>query len=173
MEKVYSRYKIFGGFGLLLWLTLAGGFGAYMLLTNLEVGYHNFDFKNDPGSLIAYAFIIGFVILLLVMLATQCRFIIADEEGITFINPILPFLKKSRRWTDFDAYILVDERTRHATHEAVWLIKNEKLKGRFSSFYYANYPELKAKIKTKGGEKIDVSPMDQFLVLMGAKRVQL
>ncbi len=53
----------------------------------------------------------------------------------------------------FDSYILVDERSRHTTHEAVWLVKNEKLKGRFSSFYYTNYPELKAKIKTKGGKK--------------------
>ncbi len=49
MEKVYSRYKIFGGFGLLPGLNLVAGFAAYKLLTNPEVGYGNIDLKKMPA----------------------------------------------------------------------------------------------------------------------------
>lgn len=172
MTKVISRYKFFGGFGLLIGLNALIGFGTFMLLTNSKISYDKVDLLNDDKALFAYSVIIGLNILFLTLLGTQGKFVIADTDGITFINPIFPFLRTFKQWTDFDYYILVDEDSRYSTHEAVWLIKDEKIKGRFSSFYYSNYSDLKRQIKIKGYGKKQYSPFGQLFALLGLKRIK-
>ena len=108
----------------------------------------------------------------LTLFSTQNRFIIADNDGITFINPLLPFLRSTYRWTDFDYYLTVDEGSQHSTHEAIWLIKNKRLKARFSSFYYSNYDDLIDQVRTKNKGDKYFNPFDQLFILTGLKGVK-
>ena len=170
MNKTYSRYKIFGGFGLLIGLNGLIGFGTFKLLTASKVSYDKVDLLNDSNALFAYSVIIGLNLLFLLLFMTQSKFIITDSSGITFINPLIPIFRKKCLWTDFDYFILVDEDSRYSTHEAVWLIKDERIKGRFSSFYYSNYQDLKRQIKTNGKGKKNFSPFGQLFALMGLKK---
>jgi hypothetical protein len=172
MNKTYSRYKLFGGFGLLIGLNGLIGFGTFKLLTASKVSYDKVDLFNDSNALFAYSVIIGLNLLFLLLFMTQSKFVITDSSGITFINPLIPIFRKKRLWTDFDYFILVDEDSRYSTHEAVWLIKNERIKGRFSSFYYSNYQDLKRQIKTKGKGKKNFSPFGQLFALMGLKKIK-
>lgn len=172
MTKVYSKYKILGGFGLLLGLNILIGFGTFKLLTSSKINYDKVDFLNDDNALFAYSVIIGLNLLFLILLATQSKFVIADNNGITFINPIIPILRKTKQWTDFDYFILVEEASRYDTHEAVWLIKDERIKGRFSSFYYTNYIDLKKQIKTKGKGRKHYGPFEQLFALTGLMKIK-
>ncbi|TAE42730.1 MAG: hypothetical protein EAY66_00395 [Sphingobacteriales bacterium] len=172
MTKIYSRYKFFGGFGLLVGLNLLIGFATFKLLTASQVSYDKVDLFNDNKALFAYSIIVGLNLLFLILLGTQCKFLVADTNGITFINPIIPIIRKTKQWTDFDYYILVDEDSRYDTHEAVWLIKDERITGRLSSFYYTNYADLKKQIKTKGLGKKHYGPFGQLFALLGLKRIK-
>ena len=118
MTRVYSKYKIFGGFGLLVGLNLLIGFGTFKLLTSSKISYDKVDLINDNIALFAYSVIIGLNLLFLTLLATQSKFVIADNSGITFINPLIPILRNTKQWTDFDYFILVDETSRYDTHES-------------------------------------------------------
>jgi hypothetical protein len=171
MTRVYSRYKIFGGFGLVLALNITVGFGAYKLLTSSKISIDKVDLLNNNGALFAYAVILGLLFLPLVPFITQNRFIIADKNGITFINPLLPIFRATYNWTDFDYYMKVEESSQHATHEAVWLVKNGRLKARFSSFYYTNFEDLADEIRATKKGYGDFSPFEQLFVLIGLKKV--
>lgn len=171
MNKTYSRYKIFGGFGLLLALNGLAGFLTFKVLTASEVSIDKVDLFDDTSALIAYSAIIGLNILFLLRFVTQCKFVITDSSGITFINPLIPIFRKKYRWTDFDYFILVDEYSRYSAHEAVWLIKNKRIKRRFSSFYYSNYHDLRQQINTREKRNKNFSRLGQLLALMRLKRV--
>jgi hypothetical protein len=54
MTKIYSRYKILGGFGLLVGLNLLIGFGTFKLLTDSKVSYDKVDLLNDKDALYVY-----------------------------------------------------------------------------------------------------------------------
>ena len=172
MTKVNSKFKIFGGFGLLLLLNILVGFGSYKLLTSSKISFDKVDIINDNNALVGYSVIIGFNLLFLLLLTTQCKFIIVDNNGITFINPIIPILRRKKKWTDFDYFILVDEVSRYGTNEAVWLIKNERIKGRFSSFYYKNYEDIKNQIITKRKGKKNYGPFEQLFALIGLMKIK-
>ncbi|MFD3002598.1 hypothetical protein ACFS7Z_19665 [Pontibacter toksunensis] len=172
MKKVYSKYKFFGGFGLLIGLNLLIGFASFKLLTASKISIEHVDLLNDSDARFAYTIIIGLNLLFLLLFITQSRFIIVNTIGITFINPLLPLLRKTRSWSDFDYYITVDENSRYSTYEAVWLIKDGKLKGRFSSYYYSNYYEIKSQIKTRRGGKKYFNPFSQFFIILGMKRIK-
>lgn len=172
MTKVYSKYKFFGGFGLLIVLNILMGFGTFKLLTSSKLGFDKVDLIKDNNALFAYSLVIGLTLLFLILLATQSKFVIADNNGITFINPLIPILRTTRKWEDFDYFILVEEASRYDTHEAVWLIKDEKIKGRFSSFYYTNYKDLKKQIKVKGHGRKHFGPFEQLFALLGLKRIK-
>lgn len=172
MDKVYSKYKLLGGFGLLISLNLLIGFGIYMLLTASNLSIDKVDIINDSVARNAYIVIFGFQILMLLLFITQSQFIISDKNGITFINPLFPILRKTRNWTDFDYFITVDENSKYSTHEAVWLIKDDKIKGRFSSFYYTNYDEIKNQIKVTGKGKRYFNPFGQLFALLRVKKIK-
>ncbi len=141
-------------------------------MTTSKVSYDEVDLINDSGALFAYSAIIGLNLLFLLLLMTQSKFVITDSNGITFINPLLPIFRQKRNWNEFDYFILVEENSRYSTSEAVWLIKDGKVKGRFSSFYYSNYQDLKGQIKTRGKGKKSFSPLGQLFVLMGLKKIK-
>ena len=172
MTKVYSKYKILGGFGLLLGLNILTGFGTFKLLTSSKISYDKVDLINNDNALFAYSVIIGINLLFLILFATQSKFVIADKNGITFINPLIPILRNTRQWSDFDYFILVEEASRYDTHEAVWLIKDERIMGRFSSFYYSNYKDLKKQIKTKGQGKKHYGPFEQLIAHIGLMKIK-
>lgn len=159
-DKVYSKYKFFGGFGVIIGLNLYVGFGIYKFLTASNI--------NNVG--LVSIFVVQFLLLILFM--TQSRFIIADKDGITFINPLLPFLKKKRAWDDFDYFITVDEKSRKSTYEAVWLIKEEKIKERFSSYYYSNYEEIKKQIKPNWKGKTSFGSFEVLFAMLGLKKIK-
>lgn len=170
MKKVYSEYRFFGGFSLLLILSGLATFLSYKVLTSTP---HREENLFEDTSLIIFVSSILIVNLLLILLfISECKFIIADANGIKFINPILPFLRKSYAWSYFDYYVIVDEHSRYNTHEAVWLIKDEKIKKRFSSFCYANYHTIKAQIKTKSRGKKNLNPLLQFFALIRLKTIK-
>ncbi|MEZ4973096.1 MAG: hypothetical protein R2820_07275 [Cyclobacteriaceae bacterium] len=168
MRRVTSNYKIFGGFGLFILLNGLIGIGTFKLLTTLDI----VDLMTNANTQKVYAFVIGLQLFFLYLFSTQNRFIIADSDGITFVNPILPFLRSTYRWTDFDYYVMVDESSQHSTHEAVWLIKGKRLKARFSSFYYSNYDDLIDQVKTTSKGDKYFGPFDQLFILMGLKGVK-
>jgi hypothetical protein len=168
MRRVTSSYKFFGGFGLFILLNGLIGIGTFKLLTTLDM----VDLMNNSNTQKVYAFVIGLQLFFLYLFSTQNRFIIADSDGITFINPILPFLRSTYRWTDFDYYVTVDESSQHSTHEAVWLIKNKRLKARFSSFYYSNYDDLIDQVKTTSKGDKYFNPFAQLFILMGLMGVR-
>jgi hypothetical protein len=168
MRRVTSSYRIFGGFGLFILLNGLIGIGTYKLLTKVDM----VDLMNNGNTQMVYVVVLGLQFLFLTLFSTQIRFIIADSDGITFVNPLLPFIRSTYRWTDFDYYVTVDESSQHSTHEAVWLVKNKRLKARFSSFYYSNYKDLIDQVKTTSkGEKY-FNPIDQLFILMGLKGVK-
>lgn len=148
------------------------GLGTYKLLTSSKISLDKVDLLNDSGAQYAYGIILGLQLLMIILFATQNRFIIADNEGIRIFNPLIPIFKSEYRWTDFDYYVTVEESSQHATHEAIWLIKDQRLKVRFSSFYYSNYDDLIDKIRTPNKGVRDFNPFDQLFILIGLKGVR-
>jgi hypothetical protein len=171
-DNVHSKYKIFGGFGLLVALNLLMVFGIYKLLTASAISLHKVDLMHDGEARIAYGILFGILFLFLLLLMTQCKRIIADEDGITFINPLLPFLRKKNKWTDFDYYITVDEDSKYSVYGAIWFIKNEKISRRISSFYYSNYVDLLSQVKSKKQGKKYLDPFSQLCALLGLKKIR-
>lgn len=53
---------------------------------------------------------------------------VARKPPLAICVTVMPIIRNSKRWSDYDYYILVDEVSRHDKHEAVWLIKDEKIK---------------------------------------------
>ncbi|CAN5353488.1 hypothetical protein BH09BAC3_BH09BAC3_09140 [soil metagenome] len=67
--------------------------------------------------------------------------------------------------------MIIDESSSHATHEAAWFVKGEKLAARFSSFYYSNFDDLVDQIQIKSKRK-DINPFAQLFILLGLKRIK-
>lgn len=170
--SVNSKYKLFGGFGLLIGLNSLIGFGVFILLTKSKISVDKVDLLNDKSARIVYLILFGIFLLFLLLLMTQCKRIIADKDGITFINPLFPFLRTTNNWTDFDYYITVDEDSKYSKHEAIWLIKNEKIERRISSFYYSNYFDLLGQVTAKNKGKRYFDPFSQLFALLRLKRIR-
>ena len=169
METVVSKYKIFGGFTLLIILNVIFSLVSYKLLFDSNISIDKVDFVNNKNAILPYLFVLGFQSILLILFATQNRYIMADKTKITFINPLLPFKRHTCNWTDYDYYITIQEQSRGSTHEAVWLIKNNKIKDRFSSFYYSNYEIMKGAVQVKYLGELQAGPFKQLFSLMGMK----
>jgi hypothetical protein len=172
MKRVKSSYKVFGDFGILLLLNGIVGVQTYRLLTSPEIGIAVVDLWNDTGAQIDYAIVLGLQLLFLFPFITNSRFIIADNNGITFINPLLPFLRRTTKWTDFDCYMIVQPSTEYPTDESIWLIRDGKLAARFSSAYYSNYNDLKNQILTRKKTLRDLRSIEHLLILFGLRRIE-
>jgi hypothetical protein len=168
MKEVRSSYKIFGGFGLLLVLNTL--FIFVFVKAGLHKGVHFSDGRSTYGIRPEiFLFCAGAELMALILFATQCRYVIADTDGITFINPILPFLKRRKTWADFTIYGTVMEYSQNGSYEAVWLLKDDKLVARFSSFYYSNYEELKGAIQTPYKGELKLSRFKHLSYMLGCR----
>ena len=97
-----------------------------------------------------------------------------DLKRINSFSNIFKFAYNNRESIYLDsAIIMLDDTLSHTKdfwlwiHEAIWLIKNNKLKDRISSFYYTNFTELKAEIKTKNLGELEINQFKQLLCLFG------
>lgn len=172
MSALHCRYKVFGGLSLLLFLNCMVGVLVYMWAFRSAKSIDNVGTLPISEYLPSYAIVGGIQILFLTLLATQCRYVIIDDAGITYINPLLPFLRRRTAWSDLDHYILVDEKSKYTTYEAVWLIRKGKMHSRFSSFYFSNYNELKSRVAVPGHGKKHFSPIGQLLAMFGWMRIK-
>ncbi len=163
-KELRSKFKFFGGFGLLIFLNICLGLFTYSLIVDLIKNYNSVD-------VILYTVFFALQIITLTLFFTQNKVILIAESSITFVNPILPFLRKTYEWKDFDYFDTIQEFSHDRTYEAVWLVKGNKCKRRFSSFYYTNYNALKSKIRLKKGKTRLSGPLHQFLILSGLKRL--
>jgi len=166
--KIRSKYKLIGGLPLLIGLNLLL-FNLTYMVVSIFIKKAVADVPMEP---IGYGFILFFVglqSLLLIMLMKDCRYIVIYNDYMVFINPIFPFIRKRIYWHDIDQMKLVKEYSRTGMYDAMWLIKNEKLKYRISSFYYSNFGEMKAAMKFERGGRLRLNPIQQLLCLFGKK----
>lgn len=134
---ITSKYNFKGGFLLLVAMILIG----FVLLIIAPIKLTTF-----------YLYFVTFQsLLLLLFFMKECRFIRIDHEKIVYTNPVLPFLKKTKYFHDYDYFHTVEERSRSNSYETIWLIKNKVLVDRISSFYYSNYSEMKQSIPNNKG----------------------
>jgi hypothetical protein len=127
-----------------------------------------FFWKDEgAGSGITLASIIE--IISLTLLVTQCRRIEITDSTISFANPLFSGLQKTFSWKDYDYYVTVVEYSQGKDHEAIWFIKNQRIKSRISSFYYSNYLELKKGIKIENMGQLALSPIKQLAYLLGQR----
>ncbi len=159
-----SRPRILGGVGLLLFIHLLLGFLNYIFVSGVVM-----DDQFMVGMTVAFL-VIQFLLLLLFM--NECKLIFIREDKIDFRNPILPFLKKTYDWTDFDYFITADESRKHGSNDAVWLVKDEKLIVRFSSAYYSNYDKLKANLKLENRGNIHADFFSQVGVRYLGQKIE-
>jgi hypothetical protein len=164
-----SKYKILGGFGLLLALNAVVGNLTWLVFIKLKTNPFFIENWQDRPTRISMLFVLGLQGIFLLLLMTQCKFIILNSGGLKLINPLFPFIRKTRDWSDYDYYQTVQEYSRGGFYEAIWLIKDNQLKDRISSFYYTNYTELKAGIKTMNMGKLEMNPFRQLFCLFGLK----
>lgn len=174
MQRTHSFYKIFGGFGLLLAFNLCFGFLTYHFIANLvaedrlsnlfTLNYWLYDKERGIS-----AFLLSLQLAAFLFFCSQNKFIIVAPHQISFVNPLLPFLWTTRKWGEYDYYVTVQESARGGPHEAIWLIKDGRIKNRISSFYYCNYRELEHKIGCRFAGSLDVGSFKQLLCLLGMK----
>jgi hypothetical protein len=171
-KRIKSTYKIFGGFGLLLILSLLISLLYFKVVeTQIE---NNIDFtswldnKNDFWTFIILSL---FEMIFLSLFMTQTKYIIIDNDEINFINPLLPFFRRTRQFSEYDFYITTVEQARGGEYEAIWLIKNNKIKDRISCFYYSNYNELKDNLNVRNRGERKTNPFIQPLYLLGLLKI--
>lgn len=169
MKIISSKYKIFGGFALLIVLNLLWFSITWKIILALIEKFSLPNYAWKVSDFVISGIVILFQVFLLRMLMKDCRYIKIDDEKIIFINPVLPFIQATRYWNDFDCRYTVMEYSRSGYHEAIWLVKNKKLKYRISSFYYANYKELKDSIVVKNNGRLRIGKFKQLACLLGMK----
>lgn len=165
-----SKYSIIGGVLLLLFLNISlTVVGTKLFLDELEeIG----DFETALAEFFTAWHSLLFLTLwafAFTLLNTECKRWKIDANGLSSSPFLFPFLKRHYAWKDFDFYMITEEYTRKESHEAIWLIKDRKLKARISSFYYSNYEELKSAIPISYKGKLVQPPLLQFLCLFGVR----
>ncbi len=167
--KIKSKYSTLGGFGYLLFLVILSGFILPYMFPRININPFSMESWHNEYTRIVMFFSLGFQALLVLFFISQCKYIISDHNGITFVNPIFPFIRKTRKWSDYDYYQTNQEATNGGSYEAIWLIKDDLLIDRISSFYYSNYGDIKDGIKAKNNGFLDISLTRQFFCLFGLK----
>ena len=86
------------------------------------------------------------------------------------VNYFFPIFNHNLQLKDFDYYILVDEMTRSVPVEAIWFIKDKKVKFIIPGQLYSNYYEIrneisKYSIENKG--KIKLNPFQEVKARLG------
>ena len=171
--RIKSTYKIFGGFGLLLIFVLLVS-TLYVVVIKSQL-VNNFDFASwveNEKDLKAFIILTVVEVMILSLFVNENKYITIDDNEITYTNPLLPFIRKTRQFSEYDFYITTMEQSRGGAYEAIWLIKNNKVKARISSFYYLNYSELKDSLNVVNKGEINTNPFIQPLYLLGLLKVK-
>lgn len=124
-----------------------------------------------PGSskLLPYTWLTIGYFLTVFLLFRQIRIIRLTKENSVLSFPVFTFFRKTIVWRENDFYITIDEHSQGGPHEAVWIVRNEKVIERFSSFYYSNYKELKKHLPIEYKGKIHVGAFSQVYYLFGGR----
>lgn len=161
-QKIKSKFKIFGGFGVIMFISLA--------LTFCAILYLNLVWEEDPGEDVTiFWLIICAWLLALLWLGSQTRRIKVYQDRIIFYNLFFPFLRKTKYFDDYDYQITIQESSQYNSYDAIWLVENQRLQRRISSFYYKNYMEIKGAIKVKNGGRKKFDAITQIGYLFGGK----
>ena len=94
------------------------------------------------------------------------------HDSISFSNPLISAICTSVLWKEYDSCYTIQEYTDYKNYEAIWLIKDNRIKNRISSFYYNNYTELKSALKIEINGEIKMSPLNQSLCILMKKKVK-
>ena len=164
MKTIVSQFKFGKVIGLLILANLLCLVLAYSVFTNITSTNW-----TDASSLFLIIFTVAVQLWLIYLLLTQNRRIEMDSTSVKVYYPLLPFRIKNNLWTDFDYYKTIEEDSAEESYEAIWLIKNNKLKMRISSFYYTNYSALKRNIKAPYRGKLELNLLKQIYCLFGGK----
>lgn len=167
MKRVTSSYKLRGGFGQLIYLNGLAGVLAGIWFTIIDF----VDLMNSTSAQVASVCAVGLNLAFLTCFATQCRSIVVDEEGITFINPLFPLLRSRYQWTYFDYCVTVEEYSRYETHAAIWFVKDDRINKRISSYYYSNYLDMIEQVKTEYKGERSYSRFAQELIWLRLRGV--
>lgn len=167
IKTISSEFK-FGTILLLLLINSLSGILFWVLFVKGKINPLSIDFWKNESLLIAGTAIL-FLEMVALFLLLQVKTITIEKDKIIFRRLIFPFLKKEREFSYYDYSKLIDEASKNNTYEALWLIKNEKLEDRISSFYFSNYGKLKFEIKVKNKGKLNINPFKQLFCQMGMK----
>lgn len=86
------------------------------------------------------------------------------------VNYLFPVFNQNFQLKGFDYYILVDEMTRNIPVEAIWFIKDKKVKLIIPGQLYSNYYEVKqeiSKYKIENKGKIKLNPFQELKAKLG------
>lgn len=86
------------------------------------------------------------------------------------VNYLFPLFNCNLQLKDFDYYILVDEMTRNVPVEAIWFIKDKKVKFIIPGQLYSNYYEIKneiSKYKIENKGKVKLSSSQEIKARLG------
>ena len=163
---VRSKYKIFGGFGVLIFINLLA-LAIFLLIAFLDSN----SMRSDEKA-IALMVTGSMQVFFLIFFMTQCGVLQLDDKSFTRINPLFPLRRSIFTWDSLDYYMPVDEHTRTRTYETIWLVSDQKLRAKISSFYYRNYEELKRNIPLPGKGKQHLSHGQQLLIWLALRPIE-
>lgn len=168
MKTIISKYNFTGGFSLLLLMNFIWGILTYSLLSNLKLETIK---KMNINELPFFIIILLVQICFLNMFRRNCKIIFINKNGMTFINPLLPFIRTKKIWSDFDYYKIKVEHNRVSEFETLWLFKDNKLEYKISKFYYRNFYQIKAGIKLKSNGKLNLTLWQNITSLFGYLKI--
>lgn len=168
MKTTISKFNFTGGFTLLIFLNIVWGILTYFLLTKMSIVKIKAMSINE---LMVFIIIFLVQICFLNMFRRNCKVIYISKNGMAFINPLFPFLKTKKLWSDFDFYKIKIEHNRVSEFETLWLFKDNKLEFKISKFYYRNYYQIKAGINLKSNGKLNLTLWQNFTSLFGYLKI--
>lgn len=164
MKITTSKYNFTGGFTLLIFLNIVWGILTYFILTNTPIDKMK---TMDTTEIVVFIIVCLIQISFLNMFRRNCKVIHISKNGMILINPLFPFLRTKKTWSDFDFYKIKIEHNRVSVFETLWFFKDNKLEFKISKFYYRNYHQIKAGIHLKSNGKLNLTLWQNFTAFFG------
>jgi hypothetical protein len=146
---------------------IAGLYFIFVFYTIFEKGL--IILRQDNYAILAIILAPTLLFLCTLLLFTMFKRVTISHDSILFVNPLIPSLHATVSWTDYDSCYTVQEYTQYKNYEAIWLIKDNRIKNRISSFTYSNYLELRNAIQIDIKGELRMSRLRQTLCVMGLK----
>ena len=137
-----------------------------------RIGFWFVNFESNNEALYVSLVLIPINIILLIFYIKRCKLIKIYDEGMSFSNPIVPFISKNIEWSSIDYCVLYDDIWKHGTYESIYFVANKTVKYKISSQFYKNYGAMKQKIPFELKKKVHFSSfwMAPFIKL-GFKKI--